>query len=325
MMKAAYIERLGDASRIQIGELPDPEVYQKDVLVRVEGVAVDRVDTYVRSGAYQTDMAFPHVIGRDMVGEVVSVGSAVTAFKVGDSVWTNSMGYDGRQGVTSTLVAVSSDRLAPVPRGVDHIQLIASVHSSATAVLVLSDVMQVRMGQSILIEGAAGHVGTKLVQLAERMGLDILTTSNERDFTNLAKLGSQGTFNYRENFGQKVTGLFSNGVDHIIDTSGNADFQTNINLLAQNGEITLITAPKSNLFSFNVRHFYMNQKHINGFVISHASIVQLRQAAQTINAAFRRGMLLDDEIIVKHFDDAQWAHETLEMSQDKGKRIVLVP
>lgn len=151
-MKAAYIKQLGDASSIQVGELPDPEIQQTDVLVQVEGVAVDHVDTYVRSGTYKTDIAFPHVIGRDMVGQVIAVGSAVTAFKPGDSVWTNAMGYDGRQGVTSTLAAVPADRLAPVPAGVDHLQLIASVHSSATAVIILNDVMQAEFGQSVLIE-----------------------------------------------------------------------------------------------------------------------------------------------------------------------------
>lgn len=324
-MKAAYIKQLGDASSIQVGELPDPEIQQTDVLVQVEGVAVDHVDTYVRSGAYKTDIAFPHVIGRDMVGQVIAVGSAVTAFKSGDSVWTNAMGYDGRQGVTSTLAAVPADRLAPVPAGVDHLQLIASVHSSATAVIILNDVMQAEFGQSILIEGAAGHVGAKLVQLAKRMGLNVVTTSNERDFAKLAKFGSQGTFNYHENFAEKVTALFPAGVDHIIDTSGNVDFQTTINLLARKGETTLITAPKSNLFTFNVRDFYMNQKRVNGFVISHASLDQLQQAAKTINAAFSQGLLLDDAILIKHFDDAKWAHAALETGQDKQNRIVLVP
>lgn len=324
-MQAAYINQTGAANVIHIGELPNPEIQQNDVLVKVEGVSVNHVDTYVRSGGFQTALAFPHVIGRDMVGEVVAVGSAVDAFKRGDIVWTNSMGYDGRQGVASSLTAVPSERLFALPKGVDHLQALASVHSAATAAIVLTDVMQAQVGQSILIEGAAGHVGTKFIQLAHEMGLKVLTTSNPADFDHLLQLGSQMAYAYRLNITEDVHQVCPAGVDHIIDTSGNVGLQDNLKLLAQAGDITLIAAPKGNQFSFDVRQFYTQQQQIKGFVISHATLPQLQRGAQIINDAFSRHLLLDDHVRTLPLADAAKAHAMLENGQDKGQRLILVP
>ncbi len=104
-MKAVYIYEQGDPSVIQIGDLPVPEVIPKTVLIKVLAVSVNYVDTFIRSGRYKTQLPYPYILGRDALGEVVEVGNGVTQFTIGDLVWTNSMGYDGRQGVTSESVS----------------------------------------------------------------------------------------------------------------------------------------------------------------------------------------------------------------------------
>ncbi|MTV83115.1 alcohol dehydrogenase catalytic domain-containing protein [Secundilactobacillus folii] len=324
-MKAAFIKQFGGPDHIQYGELPAPRIQQNEVLVQVEKVSVNHVDTYVRSGGFKTAVTFPLVISRDMVGKVLEVGPAVSDFKPGDFVWANSMGYDGRQGVASERAAIPAERLFHVPVGVDRTQLIASVHSSATAAIVLSDIMQAKIGQSILIEGAAGHVGSKFVQLARTMGLTVITTSNEKDFSRLSQLGSQMTLPYRVDINDQLHQQFPNGVDHIIDTSGQVELQSNFALLNQGGDVTLIAAPKTNQFAFDVRAFYTAQKQLHGFVISHATLPQLQQSARVLNSAFSRGLLLDDRIMTRPLSEAAWAHETLETGQDAGRRILLAP
>ena len=99
--------------------------------------------------------------------------------------------------------------------------------------------------------------------------------------------------------------------------------QKNLDLLNLRGDIVLITAPVSNKFEFNVREFYIFQKQIKGFVISHATKQQLHEAGKILNKAFKKEMLLNDDIKVMSFDDACIAHSLVE----KGKcpRIVLVP
>ncbi len=105
-MRAAYVAHTGRPEAIQFGELATPPMGDGDVTVRVTAVTVNPVDTYIRSGAYQVDMPFPFVIGRDMTGVVVECGRRVSRFRSGDRVWCNNQGYAGRQGTFSELVVV---------------------------------------------------------------------------------------------------------------------------------------------------------------------------------------------------------------------------
>lgn len=97
-MQAVTFEQLGGPEALRLREIDEPQLRANQVLVRVQAVAVDHVDTFVRSGAFQTALATPHVVGRDLVGTVLRVAAGVTKFAVGDLVWTNSAGYDGRMG-----------------------------------------------------------------------------------------------------------------------------------------------------------------------------------------------------------------------------------
>jgi NADPH:quinone reductase-like Zn-dependent oxidoreductase len=135
--RAAYITRLGPPSQIRWGELPDAPAGPADVIVRTEAVAVDPVDTLVRSGRYSTPTPSPFVIGRDLVGEVVRMGPGFTA---GQRVWCNSMGHGGRQGAFAERVVVPADRLYPLPAGVGAVEAVAVLHPAATAYLASVDV-----------------------------------------------------------------------------------------------------------------------------------------------------------------------------------------
>lgn len=95
-MKAAYIEKVGPPENILFGDLPKPKIRASQILVRTAAVAVNPVDTYIRSGAYSTPMNFPFIIGRDMVGTVEAVGGSVQRFSPGTRVWCNNQGHHGR-------------------------------------------------------------------------------------------------------------------------------------------------------------------------------------------------------------------------------------
>lgn len=316
-MRAAYINKTGSYDEIKVGELPIPTIKDNEVLVRVHFASVNHVDTFVRAGGFETEMTFPFVIGRDAVGVVQKFGSKVAGFKIGEVVWTNSMGYDGRPGVTSELVTIPFSRLFHAPN-VDEKKLIASVHSSATAAIVLNDVFDVKHGGNILIEGAAGHVGTKLVQLSKLLGLTVSTTSNNRDFERLVKLGSSETYDYHE-----PVGSIEHDFDYIIDTSGKVDLNDNIQRLTLGGQIVLITAPKSNQFTFDVRQFYTNSKAIKGFVISHATLEQIQKASRVLNYCLGKHYLLDDTCEILPLSQAAKAHKMLEEGMDSGKRLLI--
>ncbi|RRK09386.1 NADPH:quinone reductase [Lactiplantibacillus garii] len=323
-MQAVIFDQFGDPTVLRTATLPVPPLTVNQVLVRVHAVAVDHVDTFVRSGAFKTPLAEPHVAGRDLVGTVAQVPTGETRFTVGERVWTNSAGYEGRMGATAEYVAVDADRLYPVPTGVDEQQLVAAVHSAATAAIVLNDVMRLTASQSILIEGAAGNVGRKFIQLAHELGASVTTTSNPADFERCRALGSDSTLDYHADFAAALQ-TADRQFDHVIDTSGRVPLQTNLDLLRLNGQVTLITAPRDNQFNFAVRPFYMAQKRIAGFVISHATGAQLGTAANWLNREFQRGRLLEDQVACRSFAQASAVHAALEAGEDYRQRFVLVP
>lgn len=317
-MKAAFIRNTGNYHAIQVGDLPMPVVQQDEVLIKVKAVSVNHVDTFVRSGAFATEMSFPFIIGRDAIGKVVKIGADVENFAIDDHVWTNSMGYDGRQGVSSEFASIPSERLFKIPKDVDEYQLLASVHSSATAAILLNSILKVNPGQNILIEGGAGHVGKKLVTIAKQNNLIITTTSNQKDFECLKNLGVTQTADYN----QPISTL-NNQFDFIVDTSGKIGLQENIQQLKVLGKIGMITPPKDNLLEFNASEFYTNSKSILGFVISHASLQQLQEANSVISDLFKQGLLLDDDLKMIPIEKAQEAHQMLENNLNHSKRLIL--
>lgn len=167
-MWAAWIDQLGGPERIRYGELPVPKPGPTDVLVRVEAVAVNPVDTFVRSGAFPTPMSFPFVIGRDFAGTVVAARAA--GFAAGDPVWCNSLGHDGRQGAAAQYAVVPAERLYHLPGAVEPLAAVAVAHPAATAHVALAVHAGLRAGETVYVAGGGGHVGGAAVLLAARAG-----------------------------------------------------------------------------------------------------------------------------------------------------------
>jgi NADPH:quinone reductase-like Zn-dependent oxidoreductase len=317
-MKAAYITKYGGAENIQYGDMEDPVCRENEIVVKTIGASVNNVDTFIRSGKYRTPIPFPFVVGRDMVGIVQEVGKATEGFKIGDMVWTNSMGHEGRQGVTSEFASIPQERLYHLPSGVDPISAVASVHSSATAAILLTQIGNARIGERVLVHGAAGHVGTKLVSLAHQMGLSVTTTSSPDDFAKLHSLGADSTFNYKE----KITQQNTKGFDLVVDTSGHVDLQDNITVLSTGGRILMIAPAPVN--TVDTWPLYTKPGSILGFVISHATIEQLKIASEIINVQFKKGLLLGDVICKLPFSKAAEAHNEQEKPGKKKPKYVLV-
>ena len=197
-MKAAYITELGSPDVITYGELPRPVPGPTDVLVRVEAVAVDPVDTFVRSGAYRTPTPFPFVLGRDLVGTVADIGPGATGFAVGDRVWSHSMGHGGRQGVTAEYCVVGVDRLYHLPDDVDAARAVAVLHPVATAHLALFRHARLRPGETVLVIGGAGNVGRAATVLAARAGARVLAVARAETAADCLRAGATAVVDHRD-------------------------------------------------------------------------------------------------------------------------------
>ncbi|TQM25459.1 NADPH:quinone reductase [Nocardia bhagyanarayanae] len=320
-MRAAYIERLGPSESIVYGELPPPVRGPGDVLVGVMATAVNPVDTFVRSGRYPTAMEFPFVIGRDLVGNVVE--SPSPEFAPGDQVWCNSLGHEGRQGAAAELAVVPVDRLYHLPDGASPTETVAIVHPAAAAYLAAFTHGHLRPGDTALIAGAAGNVGSALVALISRAGGTVIATADPDDHDYCRRVGAAHTIDYRErNIVDEVRGIVGSGVDLYIDTSGRNDMVDAVAMLAVGGRVVVMagTGSRSELPTGTL---YLKDGSIRGFVISRATVTQLREAATVINRHLLDGALRPRAIDLLPLSAAAEAHRRIETERLRGTRLVL--
>jgi NADPH:quinone reductase-like Zn-dependent oxidoreductase len=311
-VKAAYVTQPGSAEEIRIGELPDPIAGEGEVLVDVAVSAVDPVDTFVRSGLFAVPGPWPLVLGRDFVGCVASDGNG---FIAGEPVWGNSLGHGGRQGAAAARVAVGADRLYRLPDGADPAEFVAMVHPAATAYLALFTHGRLQAGETVLVAGGGGNVGSALIELAVRAGARVIATASSRDLAYCRALGAVEALDYRE---AELPG----DIDLYVDTSGTNDLTAVVPRLAWRGRVVLLAGPRSRPV-LPAGELYMNDRSVLGFAISHATAGELAEAAKALNARFAAGGLRCREVERLTLAEAAEAHRRIERGEVRGKRLVL--
>jgi NADPH:quinone reductase-like Zn-dependent oxidoreductase len=322
-MRAAYLEQLGTPDAIRYGDLPAPRCGPADVLVHVSVATVNPVDTFVRSGAWRTPIEFPFVIGRDLVGSVAAVGPGVTGFAVGDPVWCNSLGHEGRQGAAAELAAVPADRLYHLPAGVPEEDAVTVAHPAATAYLALFTHGRVRAGETVVVIGAGGNVGGALVVLAADAGARVIAVAGERDAEHCRSLGAAEVVDYRDpQRVRRIRDASPDGVDAYVDAAGRNELEDAVDLLARRGRIVLLAGMGTRPV-LPAGPLYLKDGAVVGFVISKATVAELADAAATINRLLSTGALRPRATETLPLELAASAHRRLEAGELHGKRIVL--
>jgi NADPH:quinone reductase-like Zn-dependent oxidoreductase len=321
-MQAAYITGLGAPDVIRIGDLPVPTPGPTDVLVRVDAVAVNQVDTYIRSGRWSTPTPFPFVVGRDLVGSVVTADTA-GMFGAGDRVWSNSLGHAGRQGACAEYAVVPAERLYPLPDDVDPIAAVASFHPAATAFLALHRRARIRAGDAVLVGGAAGSVGASATRLATAAGATVVATARPADHDRCRRLGAAAVFDYRAaNIGELVRSAAPGGIDLWWDTSGHSQLNSIAPLMRPGGTV-MVTAGRDAQPPTPLWPLYTNDLSVIGFVISRASAADLADAASALNRHLAAGGLGIEVAHVLPLADTARAHQLVE--DGVRGRVVVTP
>jgi NADPH:quinone reductase-like Zn-dependent oxidoreductase len=198
-MKAAVYERYGPPEVLRIAELPVPVPRDDEVLVRVDASAVGAVDTIARRGVPRQIRAYSglrrpriHVLGADFAGEVAAVGAKITRFAVGEHVFGT---IAPRFGAHAQYVCVSENGvLAPKPAGLSDAEAAALV--DGTALHFLRDKAKLHAGQSVLINGASGSVGTAAVQHAKAFGATVTAVCSGANEALVRSLGADQVIDY---------------------------------------------------------------------------------------------------------------------------------
>ena len=238
MNRAIRIHNYGDADVVRIDQVPLPQAAAGEVVVRVRAAGVNPLDWKIRDGLMRDafPLPLPATLGIELAGEVSEVGAGVTAFQVGDRV----MGPLAGVGAYADHVAVAANKLTLTPADLDDVHAAAIPIAALTAWQALFDAGELKRGQTVLIHGAAGAVGSFAVQFARRIGARVVTTAQGVNAGYLHALGADEVIDYRTTEFWKAT----RDIDLVLDLVGGTALTHSWQLLADNGRIVSTAAPE---------------------------------------------------------------------------------
>jgi 2-desacetyl-2-hydroxyethyl bacteriochlorophyllide A dehydrogenase len=197
-MKAVVMDRYGGREVLQVREVPKPQPQPGDILVRILAAAINPVDWKIRNGLLRPLLprSFPHIPGSDVAGKIEEVGSQVATFRRGDEVY--AMVPATRGGAYAEYVAVNAEHAARKPAGMSFDEAAAAPLAALTALQALRDKGNLLAGQSALINGAAGGVGSFAVQIAKAIGAHVTAVCGPDSVELVRNLGADDVINYRD-------------------------------------------------------------------------------------------------------------------------------
>ena len=213
-MKAAYFMKNGGPEVMQYGDVPDPVAAAGQVLVDVHAASVNGADWKVRAGHYAPITEFPYIPGRDFSGIVSAVGAGVTDLAVGDAVF--GVCDVGQEAAYAEKVAIKASIVAKKPEALGHTEAAALALVGLTALSSIEDTLQLKSGETILIQGGAGGVAGFAIQAAKHIGARVITTASAANHDYVKSLGADQVIDYnKQDFAEAVSGC-----DALFDTVG---------------------------------------------------------------------------------------------------------
>jgi len=322
-MKAIRVTAHGGPEVLKLEEVPKPSPAADQVLIRIQAVGVNPVDTYIRAGAYSISN-LPYTPGFDAAGVVEALGPAgpgVSRFKAADRVYTSAT----VSGSYAEYALCNVHTVHPLPGNVSFAQGAALGIPYATAYRALFQKAHAQPGETVLVHGASGGVGTAAVQWARAAGLTVIGTSGSPEGQKLVKEnGAHHVLNHRsENYTQELMQLTSNrGVDVILEMLANVNLGKDLSLLAKLGRVVVIGSRGK--VEIMPRDTMSRDASIIGMTLFNAPAAELQSIHAAIYAALENETLRP--VIGKELplSEAAQAHVAVLEPGAYGK-IVLVP
>ena len=235
-MKAVYIERHGGPEELKYGDLPDPVAGSGEVVVDIHAASVNGADWKVRAGGSYQPARFPHILGRDFSGVVSSVGPGVTDLRAGDPVF--GVSEASKEGCYAEKLAIRAAIVARKPESLSHAEAAAVALVGLTALVSIEDTLQLKAGETILIQGGAGGVAAFAIQLAKHIGARVITTTSAANRSYVHGLGADEIIDYKT---QDFTRIVS-GCDAVLDTVGGDVAERSFAVLRPGGRAAFIAS-----------------------------------------------------------------------------------
>jgi NADPH:quinone reductase len=240
-MKAIVLTRFGGADAFELREVAVPTVGPRQVRVRVHATAINPLDYQIRRGDYPEHVPLPAIIGHDISGVIEEIGSDVTEFAVGDEVYYTPQIFGGPGSYAEQHVA-DVDIVGRKPKNLSHLEAASLTLVGGTVWEALVTRAQLTVGETILIHGGAGGVGTIAIQVAKAIGARVITTARARDHEFVGSLGADAAIDFTSgDYVDAISELTEGaGVDVVFDTIGGDTLTRSPLVLADAGRVVSI-------------------------------------------------------------------------------------
>jgi NADPH2:quinone reductase len=320
-MKTIRVNAFGEPEVLRLEDVPAPKPGSGEVLVRIHATGVNPVETYIRAGTYARLPELPYTPGNDGAGVVEEVGADVTEFKAGDRVYTAA----SLTGTYAELALCRKEQVHPLPANVSFAQGAAIGTPYATAYRGLLQRAAAEPGETVLVHGASGGVGTAVVQLARAHGLRVFGTAGREEGLKLAReQGAHDVFDHRapDHFEQIMKASTGHGVDVIVEMLANVNLGKDLTILAKNGRVVIIGSRGP--VEINPRDTMQRDADVRGMILPNTPPQEMASIHAALVAGLENGTLRP--VIGKEFPlaEAAEAHRAVMKPGAMGK-IVLVP
>jgi NADPH:quinone reductase-like Zn-dependent oxidoreductase len=328
-MKAFILDRYG--SGVRFGDMPDPEVRENDVLVRVHAAGVNLLDSKIRDGEFKLILPYrlPIVLGNDVAGVVVRVGSRVRRFAPGDEVYARP--DKDRIGTFAEFIAINEDDLARKPENLTMEEAASVPLVGLTAWQALIEMANLKKGQKVFIQAGSGGVGTFAIQLAKHIGAIVATTTSTANVELVERLGADVVIDYRKDDFERVVRDY----DVVLHSLDQETLKKSLRVLKPGGKLISISGPPDPAFareigsswilgpatrvlSHRIRQAAKRRQVSYSFLFMRAAGDQLGEITSLIDSGVIRPVL--DRVFPFESTDAALAY--LEKGRAKGKVVV---
>ncbi len=330
-MKAFVVDRYGSGGGIR--EMPVPELRDDDVMVEIHAASVNLLDSKIRDGEFKLILPYrlPLILGNDVAGRVVRVGSKVRRFKPGDEVYARP--NQDRIGAFAEFIAMNEDDVAIKPQNLTMEEAASIPLVGLTAWQVLIDRANLKKGEKVLIHAGSGGVGTFAIQLAKHIGATVATTTSAANADLVKSLGADVVVDYRQEDFEKVL----SGYDVVLNSLGKDTLEKSLKVLKPGGKLISISSPPDaafakeigsnwflqqvmRLLSFGIRRKAKRHRVSYSFLFMKANGEQLSKITPLIESGIIRPVV--DRVFP--FELTMDAIAYIETGRSKGKVVVKV-
>ncbi|MGV9676855.1 quinone oxidoreductase family protein [Nocardia sp. NPDC003482] len=321
-MRAIQVSEHGGPEVLKPAEVPDPQPGPGQLLVDVEAIGVNFIDTYIRTGRYPREV--PYIPGAEGSGVVAAVGPDVEEFRVGDRVaWADAPGSYAERVVVPARVAI------PVPPGVEPAVAASALLQGMTAHYLIESVYKPEPGETVLVHAGAGGVGLLLTQLAAVKGIRVITTVSTDEKEALSRrAGASEVLRYGDDLAARVRELTGGeGVAAVYDGVGKDTFEASLAALRIRGTLALFGAASGPVPPFDLQRLNpAGSLFVTRPTLAHYTRTQdeLRWRAGDVFDALAAGTLRLRVGATYPLAEAERAHRDLESRRTTGS-IVLLP